>query len=388
VISEAVLYLPHPADVALALLAVAGRPLGFRLVMGLLRAGVRRVWMPAGLRGTAVHRALAGVPSAHAAIVWTEGTSLPPAGPALLIPATAWASCRTLAMLVEAAAPAVFAGASATSAAVVVATPAMLRAAWPSIAAGDSVSDALDRALKSADVEVRPSAADFEVLTGPANIGRLEARMVLTLGSPIDTRLDTVFHRRLSRPVSLRAAKLGVGPNAVTFGSLVVGLVAAWGFWQGTPIAAALGLIFYAAAVVLDHADGEVARLTFSESTLGEWFDVTADTVVHALLVAALGVSTDRVAGGGGAALGVVAAVGVVVSAWLAKTSPPTAGGGVSGIVNALGNRDGFYAMLVLYIIGLATVPRLLPWLMIVVAAGCHAYWFGRIWYGASGRRP
>jgi phosphatidylglycerophosphate synthase len=388
VISEAVLYLPHPDDVALALLAVAGRPLGFRLAIGLLRAGVRRVWMPAALRGTAVQDALAGVPAASAAIVWTEGTAPPPAGPALLLPATGWASSRTLGMLVEAVAPAVLAGSSGRSAPVVVATPAILQAAWPSIAAGDPVSDALDRVLKSEDVEVRASAADFEVVTAPGNAGRLEARLVLSLGSPIDSRLDTVFHRRLSRPLSLRATKLGVGPNAVTFASLVVGLAAAWGFWKGTPIAAAMGLAFYAAAVVLDHSDGEVARLTFSESVFGEWFDVAADTIVHALLVAALGVSTDRVAGGGGTALGVVAAVGVIASAWLAKTSPPTAGGGVSGIVNALGNRDGFYAMLVLYIVGLATMPRLLPWLMIVVAAGCHAYWFGRIWYRASGRRP
>jgi hypothetical protein len=61
------------------------------------------------------------------------------------------------------------------------------------------------------------------------------------------------------------------------------------------------------------------------------------------------------------------------------------AGGRVSGVVNALGNRHGFYAMLVAFIAVSSAAPALLPLLMIVVAAGSHAYWLSRVWYRVRG---
>jgi phosphatidylglycerophosphate synthase len=199
------------------------------------------------------------------------------------------------------------------------------------------------------------------------------------LGSPIDTRLDTMFHRRLSRPLTRLALVLGLSANQVSFASLFVGLGAVSLFWRATPWSALAGLILYAAAVVLDHSDGEVARLTHSESRLGEWLDVTSDTVIHALMVVAMGVTAQARAGRAGIGLGAVAASGVVVSAMIAKTSPRSAGGGVGGVLTALGNRDGFYAMILIFIAALTFDPGLLPILMIVFAAGSHAYWLTRL---------
>jgi hypothetical protein len=46
-----------------------------------------------------------------------------------------------------------------------------------------------------------------------------------------------------------------------------------------------------------------------------------------------------------------------------------------------LGSRDGFYAMLVAFIAALAVAPLALPWLMVVVAGGAHAYWVSRLLY-------
>ena len=197
-------------------------------------------------------------------------------------------------------------------------------------------------------------------------------------GSPIDTRLDVLVHRRLSRPVTWLALALGLTANQVSLASLLVGLLSVWSFWHATPWTALAGLVLYASAVVLDHSDGEVARLTRSESRLGEWLDVTSDTVIHALLVLAMGVTAQARAGRAGIGLGALAASGVVVSAMVAKTSPRSAGG-VGGFLNALGSRDGFYAMLVLFILALTLTPAILPILMLVVAAGSHAYWLTRL---------
>jgi phosphatidylglycerophosphate synthase len=225
------------------------------------------------------------------------------------------------------------------------------------------------------------------VIRGPER--RAETRLPSDLGSPIDTRLDTLFHRRLSRPLTRLALALGLTANQVSLASLLVGLLAVWGFWHATPWRALAGLVLYAAAVVLDHCDGEVARLTHSESRLGEWLDVTSDTVIHALLVLAMGVTAQAGAGRAGIGLGALAASGVVVSAIVAKTSPRSAAGGVRGLLDALGNRDGFYAMLVIFILALTFAPALLPILMIVVAAGSHAYWLTRLTYRLmSGAAP
>lgn len=208
-----------------------------------------------------------------------------------------------------------------------------------------------------------------------------ETLLYPSLGSPIDTPLDTVFHRRLSKPLTRIAIGIGLTANQVSILSLLAGLLSVWEFWHATPASAGLGLAFYVLAVVLDHSDGEVARLTFSESRLGEWLDVTSDTVIHALLMLAMGATVQQAAGGGAAGLGVLAALGVVVSAMIAKTSPRNVGGGLGGFLDALGTRDGFYGMLIGFILVLTFAPWLLPLLIIVVAAGSHAYWLARLAY-------
>src|SRR6185436_7017431 len=108
-----------------------------------------------------------------------------------------------------------------------------------------------------------------------------ERRLYTTVGSAIDTALDVQFHRRCSRLVSRTAIRFGIRPNTITIASLIVGLAAAWAFWDASPLAAVAGLVLYAIAVVIDHADGEVARLTLTESAVGEWLDITVDTIIH-----------------------------------------------------------------------------------------------------------
>jgi phosphatidylglycerophosphate synthase len=206
---------------------------------------------------------------------------------------------------------------------------------------------------------------------------RAERQLHQALGSAIDTRLDVHLHRRFSRHVTRVAMALSITPNTVTLASLLTGLVAVWCFWNATAASALAGLFLYIAAVVLDHADGEVARLTLTESRVGEWLDVITDNVVHALVVLAMGVTSQAAAGTGGW-LGVLGAVGILGSAAVAKWWPDTGAAGAGGALVDLGSRDGFYALLLLFIAGRALMPATLPWLMVVVGLGSHAYWVTR----------
>jgi len=58
-------------------------------------------------------------------------------------------------------------------------------------------------------------------------------------------------------------------------------------FWLA--LAAFLGVLLYALASIVDHADGEIARLTFQESRLGANLDWTIDTSIHAGIVFGIG---------------------------------------------------------------------------------------------------
>jgi phosphatidylglycerophosphate synthase len=376
---QVALYLPTADDLHGALLPVAGRPVAFRALVHAVRAGARSVGVPAVFRGTAVETAIDASARVRTATRWLDHERLADTT-TVLVPASALAPPAALATLLAAAPPAMLAASAHDGAAMLVAAhlPGALASA---LEAGTPVADELGRALKSREAAMlAPDAWHVRVRDLPS-ARRAEDRLFAVLGSAIDTRLDRALHRRLSRPVTRAAVALGITPNPISVASLVVGLLAAWCLWLGTAGAAVAGLAVYVTAVVLDHADGEVARLTLTESRVGEWLDIAVDTIVHAAMVVAMGLTAERIAGGG-AALGIIGALGVVASAAVAKRWPTTdATDSIGATLQNLGSRDGFYTMLVLFITALAIAPAALPWLMIIVALGSHAYWLARATY-------
>ena len=376
---QVALYLPTADDLHGALLPVAGRPVAFRALVHAVRAGARSVGVPAVFRGTAVETAIDASARVRTATRWLDHERLADTT-TVLVPASALAPPAALATLLAAAPPAMLAASAHDGAAMLVAAH-LTGALASALEAGTPVADELGRALKSREAAMlAPDAWHVRVRDLPS-ARRAEDRLFAVLGSAIDTRLDRALHRRLSRPVTRAAVALGITPNPISVASLVVGLLAAWCLWLGTAGAAVAGLAVYVTAVVLDHADGEVARLTLTESRVGEWLDIAVDTIVHAAMVVAMGLTAERIAGGG-AALGIIGALGVVASAAVAKRWPATdATDSIGATLQNLGSRDGFYTMLVLFITALAIAPAALPWLMIIVALGSHAYWLARATY-------
>jgi phosphatidylglycerophosphate synthase len=380
VIRQGVLYFSSIDDVRAALRTVAGQPVAFRALMTAVQAGVARVAVPRVLRDSALAVAIARTPAARAATVWLEDDASPPTEGMLLLPAATLVPAAALARIAHATSPAVLAESRAEGAPVVVAAPSHVRALWNRLVAGAPVGGALERAFREETVTVRPGGGGCVRVTTPDAARRAQALLSRDLSSPIDSRLDRAFQRRLSRPVTWAALALGLGPNQVTLASLLAGLVAAWCVWLGRPWSLATGLILYVVAVVLDHADGEVARLTHTESVFGDWLDLAADTAVHAAMVMALGLVAERVSGGGAAVWGGVAAAGVTVNAALVKRWPlPAVAVGVAAVLRSLANRNGFYGVLAAFGVGLGLIPSLLWLLVMAVALGTHAYWLGHL---------
>jgi len=385
VIDRAALYFSTLDDLTAAQAVVAYRPLGFRAIAAVVRAGARAVYVPAALHDTAIGIAVDASPRARAAVIWLKDGDVPVAEPLLLVPASVLIPTDVLRPLLDGARGVAVVAPAGDDAPAVAADAPLVQALGTALAAGAPLGGAVRSALGRRGC--RPIVDRRCLLARDArSLAAADQRLHESLGSVIDTRLDVHVHRRLSRHVTRVAMALGITPNTITLASVALGLVTVWCVWHATPASALVGLLFYVMAVIFDHADGEVARLTLTESRLGEWLDTVGDTVVHALTVVAMGVTSATLAGAGGR-LGIVAAVGVVASAFVAKWWPPRGTTGMGGAVEKLGSRDGFYALLLLFIGLRAFAPSALPWLMILVALGSNAYWVVRAAWALLARR-
>jgi phosphatidylglycerophosphate synthase len=251
---------------------------------------------------------------------------------------------------------------------------AVARLAAP-LAAGAALAATLARHVE----ETRPkpvSAAGlcFAVRDG-SDLGEAERLLYAGLGTDNDTGVDQYLHRRCSRRITRALVRTPATPNQVSTVSLVIGLAAIWCFWQASAPYAAVGVICYAVACIVDHSDGELARLTFQESRFGARLDWAIDTLIHVGLVLAMAVSAG--AGPLAIAIGAVGASGVALSALFALYLPReiAVGETVGGALKNMGNRDLFYVLLLVFVLLRAVLPSTLPVLALVVAMGSQSYW-------------
>jgi phosphatidylglycerophosphate synthase len=385
VIDRAALYFASPDDVTAAQAVVAHRPLGFRAIAAAVRAGARAVYVPVALRDTAIGAAVDASPRARAAVVWLKNGDVPAAEPLLLVPAAVLIPADVLRPLLRGTPGVAVAAPAGEDAPAIAGDARLVQDIGATLAGGAPLGAALRSALTRRGG--RPAVDARCLLARDARgLAAADQRLHESLGSVIDTRLDVALHRRFSRHVTRVAIALGITPNTITLASTALGICAVWCLWQASVASALASLFVYFVAVILDHADGEVARLTLTESRLGEWLDTVGDTVVHTLSVVAMGVTSDMHTGTG-LSLGLVGAAGIMGSAFVAKWWPPRGEGGVGQAVEDFGSRDGFYALLVIFIALRAFAPWGLPWLMVVVMLGSNAYWVLRAGWAVLGRR-
>ena len=376
---RALLYLPDDAAPSLAAASVAGRTLAVRTMVAALRVGASPVAVPSRLRDAEVERALLRMPALAAAVRWlTPGAPVPAAerAPWLLLPASSLIHVSALAPLLATPAPrgAVLAPSAAGPAPVALVPAPLVAELWTDLAAGRPVGARLTRRLVEA--EARETTGPYAAVREASDLAQAEQALEATLGIAADSGVDRYLHRRGSRWISRLLVRTPVAPNQVSLVSLVIGLVAIWCLWHATAASAWLGVLVYALACVVDHADGEIARLTFQESRLGANLDWTIDTIIHVGIVLGLGVSS------GGRLMGVIGllgATGVTLSAVFARYLPHEIeiGPTVGGVLAHIANRDLFYIVLISFAALRWLAPSLVFVVAVVVAVGSQAYWVG-----------
>jgi phosphatidylglycerophosphate synthase len=81
------------------------------------------------------------------------------------------------------------------------------------------------------------------------------------------------------RLVKFTANRTSLSPNSLSSGALVLGLGAAWCFWEADWKWLVAGAVLYHLSFVLDCMDGKVARLKGTGSVFGSWLDYVFDRV-------------------------------------------------------------------------------------------------------------
>ncbi len=155
------------------------------------------------------------------------------------------------------------------------------------------------------------------------------------------------------RPLSTTA----VTPNQITVARLATGIAAALALGVGDSLWRDLGAGIFVLSLILDRADGELARLSGRTSAGGHKFDLIADAISNALIFVGLGVGLANGAFGPWAIpMGMIAGAAVVTVLWMVMAIERTGGARAAevGGGDLFDPDDGMLAVPILIWIGAA----------------------------------
>ncbi len=118
------------------------------------------------------------------------------------------------------------------------------------------------------------------------------------------------------RPAVRTLARAPVTPNQITWLRLLTGVAAALAFAQGEDVWRHWGAALFLVSLLLDRADGELARLSGKTSAYGHKLDLASDSLANGLAFLGLGIGLrDETFGLWAPGMGVLAglAVGAVL---------------------------------------------------------------------------
>jgi phosphatidylglycerophosphate synthase len=222
-------------------------------------------------------------------------------------------------------------------------------------------------------------------LTVGSDLARVEHDLLLSLDNPRDGQVDTYFNRHLSRPITRWLLQTPLSPNHITALSCAVGVLGALCFVPGGYWGPLLGALLLQFAVVLDCCDGEVARVKFMESPLGDWLDIVCDTVVSIAIFLGIGIAAWRngaadhaLALAGVLALGGVLAFPLVTLAEKTEEAGNRRGGWEDALIKkllaSLTTRD--FSVLIVA----SALTGQLGWFLWGAAIGAQVFWLSLAW--------
>ncbi|MDO8526813.1 MAG: CDP-alcohol phosphatidyltransferase family protein [Deltaproteobacteria bacterium] len=115
------------------------------------------------------------------------------------------------------------------------------------------------------------------VIEKPSQIAVAEKRLMETIRMSTPGPVAKYLNKRISLPISLRISRLGIHPNYITLANMVLGIFSGIVVARGTYPDYLLGAFLFQCASIFDGCDGEVAKLSFTTSKFGQYFDSLSD---------------------------------------------------------------------------------------------------------------
>lgn len=152
--------------------------------------------------------------------------------------------------------------------------------------------DALSVVAKSGGDSVHLDVATAPTPSGPfafapidvldeASAHAAERALFRSLRKPQDGWTSRWLNRYVSLTLSRWLVKTPLAPNQVSVGILAVGLAGAWLASEGSYGAMLAGAALFQAQSILDGCDGEMSRVSYRGSLLGEWLDTIGDDLTN-----------------------------------------------------------------------------------------------------------
>lgn len=182
--------------------------------------------------------------------------------------------------------------------------------------------------------------------------------------------------QRLARFIVRPLVHTAVTPNHLTTLRLVLGLAACAAYAAGGDLWFVVGSLLFLLSTLMDHADGELARLSGKTSKIGHLYDLAADIAVQVLLFIAIGIGLrESWLGQSSLPLGLFAGAAIALLFVVCQTLETRLGGKQAGLprVGAFDMEDVFYVIApitwvggleVLLIAAAIGAPLFLAWLL------------------------
>jgi phosphatidylglycerophosphate synthase len=181
-----------------------------------------------------------------------------------------------------------------------------------------------DAVMNSTEFLSAKGRAEGIAVLSTVSVNEAERWLAANSGKPLDG-IYTSFNRRLCRPAVRALTHTAVSPNAVTLAGLLVACFSAYCFSRGSYFSSVGGALLFFLSGLCDEIDGMLARIKFSDSAFGTWFEGSVDNLSYLLLFGGIACGLSRHHGPkelwiGGAIL-VGALISTAVIAWLRKSS-------------------------------------------------------------------
>lgn len=152
-----------------------------------------------------------------------------------------------------------------------------------------NLSEAINRLLEQGPCEqVTPPWLGFSVhITNECSKQKAEKLLVYSLRKAADGFAATYINRHISLLITRILARTPIRPNHVTFVCLLLAMSGGLFIAQGDYWGGVIGFLFIEAASVFDGIDGELSRLSYRFSRMGQWMDTVVDDVSNVIFVAA-----------------------------------------------------------------------------------------------------